>query len=68
MSQTLEEQLKVHVSDAINDDITHLDWHVGIFLRVVRQQIAEELRKVPQVDPELETYLWKRIDELEGRS
>lgn len=32
-----------------------------------KQRAAEELRQVPQDSLGVETYLWERIDELEGR-
>ena len=35
--------------------------------KLINQSIANELRKIPQVDRALENYLWKRIDGLEGR-
>ena len=37
------------------------------FYKVSKQSIADELRTIPQVDQDLEIYLWKRIDELEER-
>ena len=54
-------------TDDINNESDWTAFHEDL-KSYVNGEIAKELRKIPQVDIELETYLWQRIDELEAKS
>lgn len=48
--QTLEEQIRVHVRDAMHDMPSDhmLDWHVGIFMQVIRNEKLALIDRIEQ--------------------